>query len=118
MDYYFSGNGHKNAGLSDTYLKFNYKATSSCSVGLAFHQFFSVGDVFQGTKEFNKNIGQELDLSFTHQINKMATLAGGYSFYINNSTLNYLKNTPNGKDYQQWGWLTLNITPAFFKTKF
>ncbi|KXK43900.1 MAG: hypothetical protein UZ11_BCD004000337 [Bacteroidetes bacterium OLB11] len=119
MDYYYSGNTHKNAGLSDTYLKLNYKSKDGHGFSAAFHQFYTPNQVIDTSKKvYNGDLGQELDLSFSYKINKFATLMGGYSFYLNTPTLNYLKSVPLGKEYQQWAWLSLNVNPTFIKSKF
>lgn len=117
MDYFYSGNGHKNVGLSDNYLKLNY-ARNNYSINLALHQFFATASILEGNIDKNKNLGQEMDLTVLYKINPVVSLVGGYSFFINSSTLNYLKDVPTANSYQQWAWVSLNITPKFFKSKF
>lgn len=117
MDYYHVGYSHGNVGLSDNYLNIHYKHGKGYSIGLAFHQFFTPNKVGKENHGYPKNMGQEADLSFGYTINKYANLVGGYSFYLNNPTVNFLKNTPEGKNYQQWAWLSLNITPTLFQAK-
>ena len=118
MDYYFAGNGHRNAGLWDNYGTATFKTSELLSLNLAAHQFFSSGNVAEAGKEYDKNLGQEADLGFQYRINKFADLAGGYSFYLVTPTLSHLKSTPHANDMQHWLWLTLNVTPEFFKAKF
>ena len=118
MDYFYAGNAHKNAGISDNYLKANFKSAKGFGLNMAFHQFVVPNKVSDGITKLSKNLGQELDMTFTYKINKFAGVMGGYSFYITNPTINFLKNTPNARVYQQWMWLGLNITPTFFKTNF
>ena len=118
MDYYFAGNGHRGAGLSDNYLKIAYKMKPELAFSLAIHQFFSPNTIVNNTTEYNTNLGQEFDLGFSYKINKFASMTGGYSAYATTPSINYLKNTPNGNDLQHWAWLSLNITPTFFETKY
>ena len=118
MDYYYAGNSHNTAGLSDTYLKANFKGKQGYSIQLAFHQFATPNKIHETLDKYKKDLGRELDLTLIYPINKFATFAGGYSFYLNTSTLSYLKNVPHTPKYQQWAWLALNITPASFKTRF
>ncbi|MCO5249343.1 MAG: alginate export family protein [Chitinophagales bacterium] len=118
MDYFYSGNGHSNVGLSDSYLKINYKGKQNYNINLAVHQFATSNQVTDFTGNYKKNLGQEADLSFSYKLNKFSTVMGGYSFYINTPTLSYLKNVPNSQKYQQWGWVSINITPTLFHTKF
>lgn len=118
MDYYFVGNGHRNAGLWDNYLTAAFKTSQRLSLNLAAHQFFSSGDVTEAGKEYDKDLGQEADFGFQYRINGFAGLAGGYSCYLVTPTLSYLKATPRANDMQHWLWLTLNVAPDFFTTKF
>lgn len=118
MDYFYAGNLHKSAGLSDTYLKLSYKSTEKrYSILMVIHQFATGNTILAGTKKYAKNLGQEMDLSFTYNINKFLGIMGGYSFYITSPTIKYLKNTPTARVYQQWAWMALNINPTFYKSK-
>lgn len=116
MDYYYVGNPHKNAGISDTYLKLNFAAKNGHAINMALHQFFTPNKVTDGLKQFKKNLGQEMDLMYSYKLNEVSKITGGYSFYLTTSTLNYLKNTLNAGKYQQWFWLSINFTPTFLKT--
>jgi len=118
MDYYYAGSGHKGAGLSDNYLKIAFKPKSTLLLSLALHQFFTPSVIKDNSTEYNKNLGQELDLGFSYKINKFAAITGGYSAYLTTPTINYLKNTPSANKLQNWVWLGLNVTPTFFETKY
>lgn len=119
MDYYYVGNAHKNVGLFDNFVKVNYKTAKGNMVNLAFHQFFTPNTVLDNTNhEYRKNLGQEVDLSFSYKVYPFVNLSGGYSFYLVTPTVNYLKNTPTAHTYQQWFWLSLKVTPTLLKSKF
>lgn len=118
MDYYYAGNAHGNVGLSDSYLKLNYKWKKGLTVNLAIHQFLTPNSIADNIKNHNHNLGQELDLTASYNIYKFINISGGYSFYLSTPTLNLLKNTLTANIYQQWAWLSLNINPTLFKTKF
>ena len=118
MDYFYSGNGHGNVGLSDTYLKVNYKGKQGYNINLAVHQFATPNQIKDIFKTYKSNLGQEVDLTVSYKLNKFAAIMGGYSFFINSPSLSYLKNVPNSQKYQQWGWVSINITPTLFHTKF
>ena len=118
MDYFYVGNPHKNVGISDSYLKLNYTSEKNTSANLTIHQFFTPNNVINGTKEYEKNLGQEFDISFSHKLNKFTTFVGGYSFYLTTPTIHYLKNKINDHKYQQWFWVSLNINPTIFKNNF
>ena len=118
MDYFYVGNPHKNAGLSDTYVKLHFNSEKNTSVNVVLHQFFTPNKVIESAKQYEKNLGQELDISFSNKLNKFTTFVGGYSFYLTTPTINYLKNKINGNNYQQWFWLSININPTIFKNNF
>jgi hypothetical protein len=117
MDYYYAGNGHSNAGLSDSYLKVGFKTEKGFGLNLIVHQFFTVNKVESLTQNYDANLGQEIDLLFNYKINKFVSILGGYSFYITTPTINYLKNVVNGKSYQQWAWFALNVNPTLLKIR-
>lgn len=117
MDYFYVGNAHGNVGLSDTYLKLNYKNDKGLSLGAVFHQFFTPNNISLDSENYSKDLGQELDFTFGYTLNRFASLAGGYSFYLNTSTVDYLKNVGDAGRYQQWAWLSVNITPRIFTAK-
>lgn len=118
MDYYYVGNGHKNAGLSDTYIKANYKSDKGITAAITLHQFFTPNKIANSTTTYKKNLGQELDLMLSKKINKIINFSGGYSFYLAGPTINYLKNTSTAHKYQQWLWFGINVTPTLIKAKF
>ncbi|MCO6497633.1 MAG: alginate export family protein [Chitinophagaceae bacterium] len=117
MDYFANGSSVKGAGLADNYLKANYKANEKLSLMVTLHQFTTPNEVRGLTESYSKSLGQEADLSFALKLNKFTTMAGGYSFYLTNNTLRFLKNAFFARGYQQWAWLTFNVNPVFFKTK-
>lgn len=117
MDYFYVGNTHGNVGLSDTYLIVNYKNDKNLSLEVAFHQFFTPNTIHSSSENYSKNLGQEVDFTFGYPLNKFATLVGGYSFYLNTSSIDYLKNVANAGRYQQWAWLSVNVTPKIFTAK-
>lgn len=117
MDYYYAGNAHRSAGISDSYLKVNLKTKKNFSLGLVLHQFLTPNKVQGITGSYDSNLGQEMDLTVSYKINNFVSLAGGYSFYLATPTVKFLKGVPNGMVYQQWAWIALNITPTFFEYK-
>ncbi|MCZ2141053.1 MAG: alginate export family protein [Bacteroidia bacterium] len=129
MDYYFVGNPHKGAGLSDNYIKFAHKLPNT-TLQIVFHQFFTPNNITDVGYNYSKNLGQECDVTVTYKINKFASIVGGYSFYLSNNTTAFLKgniatNTTtqsiiDSKDiaYQQWFWLSINVSPTMLISNF
>ncbi len=128
MDYYFAGSGHNNQGLQDIYLKLKYKQ-EKCSVGLDAHLFSATANVLDKKnfavnktyKTLNSNLGTELDLTFTYNLNKAVALQAGYSYYLVTETTAAVKNiykldgTPDDRQPASWAYLMLTFKPNFMK---
>lgn len=118
MDYFFAGSSHKNAGLLDNYFTLQVKATSKLNTTIAIHQFSTTNKVNNINVALKKNLGQEADISFAYKPNSFTSIIGGYSFYLTTPTIHFLKNTTGSKDYQQWLWISVNVSPTIFISKF
>ena len=57
MDYYYVGNGHKNSGLGDIYLKTVIKPNTNLTFGLAVHQFLSPVEI----KDVEEEVVEEIN---------------------------------------------------------
>lgn len=119
MDYFYVGNGHANVGLMDLYFNIGYKTSAKTTLGLNTHIFRSAGKILDAkNKEMSKNLGGELDFTFTKQILPTVGLTGGYSTFLHTASLRTIKNTPNARNWQDWLWLSINISPKIFSAKF
>lgn len=117
MDYYYVAGAHK-IGLADAYLNLALRRSEKTSLALAGHFFNAAGNVYHLGKKMSKNLGGEVDLTLHHQIFPMVALSGGYSVYLHTPTLRIIKNTPDARDFQDWLWLSVNINPKIFITRF
>ncbi|MBS1643097.1 MAG: alginate export family protein [Bacteroidetes bacterium] len=118
MDYFYAGNAHKNSGLMDFYFKSGYKSNAKWLLGFALHQFVSPNTLFDGSKNLSSNLGEELDFDFAYSIHKYVKLVGGYSMYATTSSLNFLKSVNPAHTIQNWLWVSINITPNIFNSKY
>lgn len=118
MDYYYCGNTHKGVGLSDNFLRMNFKSEQGLGIDVALHQFFTPNTITNMGVSYSKNLGQEVDILVTQKINKYASATGGYSFYVTTASTNYLKGVSPAKRIQNWFFISLNINPIFFKSFF
>ena len=119
IDYFYVGNGHANVGLMDLYFNIGYKTSAKTTLGLNTHIFRSAGKILDAkNKEMSKNLGGELDFTFTKQILPTVGLTGGYSTFLHTASLRTIKNTPNARNWQDWLWLSINISPKIFSAKF
>jgi len=111
MDMYYVGGRHENSvGLNDIFLTVNYTISDKVFITLDAHAFSAHADVYDATKtKMNKNLGQELDLTFGYTFNKSLSLQGGYSQYFSTSTLNYLHKVIDPKPLQNWAYLMLIV---------
>ncbi len=117
MDYFYAGNGHKGAGLWDNYVKLTYKPHKKWQLALTGHQFHAPFGIINGTDRLSEDLGQEIDFDIAFTINKFVKLTGGYSIYLVNNSIRYLKNITRSERDQHFGWISLNITPTFFQLK-
>lgn len=113
MEYFYIGkNPHEYVGLSDNYLKLDY-FFKDYRLSIGVHQFVSPTSIYENGEKLSNNLGQEVDFSFLYRMNKFINVTGGYSFYLTTDGLNAIKGVPDAKNFQQWGWLSIIVTPRF-----
>lgn len=117
MDYYYTGNAHKNTGLGDAYLKARYKPDARWMLALTAHQFVSPVSLKEGAKALSANLGQEFDLDVNYTIHPYVSLAGGYSVYAVTPSTRFLKAVTSSDPLQHWVWCTLNVSAEILKLK-
>lgn len=67
--------------------------------------------------DLKKELGHEFDVELTAKIKKDVTLKAGYSTILGTETLDRIASG-NHKEWQDWAWLQLNISPSMiFSTK-
>lgn len=64
----------------------------------------------------SKSLGHEFDLKLSCKPLKDLTLSAGYSFMLGTESMDVVKGG-NHKSWQDWAWLSLNISPRIFSTK-
>lgn len=123
MDYFYGSSSHKNVGLWDSYLNFNFNPSNNFNGQIALHHFESAGKVldFSGNKA-GSSLGNEADLTFNYLVMKEVKLSGGYSQMFTNTSMKYVKNISAAqtmKPVQNWIWLSINFNPhvLIFKSK-
>lgn len=115
MDYFYVSSKHKNVGLWDSYLNFNFNPTKQFAWQIALHHFESTGKIIDYNQVKVKNtLGNEVDLTFSYNIMNDVKLTGGYSQMFTNPSMKYVKDisaNQNMKQVQNWVWISFNITP-------
>ena len=63
-----------------------------------------------------RGLGHEFDLHLTTKLMKDVTLQAGYSVMRGTDMMDYAKGG-NRRSWQDWAWVSLNINPRIFSTK-
>ena len=99
-------------GLQDIQAGITAKASKKTSLLLNYHYFSTA----QKAANDKKSLGHEIDLQVTTTLMKNVTLMAGYSTMFGTETMDIVKGG-NHKSWQDWAWVTLNINPRIFSTK-
>lgn len=118
MDYFYASafvNG-VNPGLWDNQVNVAYKPSKKVNLSLAYHYFSITGEVYENGRETDRGLGSELDFQVDWTIMKDVKLSAGYSTMLGTHTMQVVKGG-NPSHWQDWGWLSLNINPTVFISK-
>ena len=99
-------------GLQNLYAGISWSPVKPLSADAAIH-FFSTAAPVQDAK---KALGHEMELEVTWTIVPSVSLSAGYSFMQGTETMSILKRSADNNRLH-WGWLMLNVTPTFFKSR-
>lgn len=116
MDYFYASaylNGLA-VGLQDIQAGVDFKASEKTSLMLNYHYFATASEL--AVEMLDKGLGHELDFQLTTKLMKDVTLTAGYSFMIGTETMDCVKGGDHDS-WQDWAWVSLNISPRIFSTK-
>lgn len=120
MDYFFAS-GFKpgfNPGLIDNQIGFYYKTSNKVDMSLNYHYFLVAEEVYKANNDLiSKNLGSEVDLQLNWSIAPDVKLMGGYSFMVGTPTMELIKGGSFKNNWQDWGWISINISPRVFTSK-
>lgn len=120
MDYYYASGFLSNMapGLWDNQLGASFKANTAVTLQGNIHLFSTTTDPKERwlTSTLGKSMGSEMDLSFDWLIRKDVRLSGGYSVYFGTPTMEMYKGGSEDS-WQDWGWVSLNVNPRVFISK-
>lgn len=116
MDYFYVGNPAGNVGLTDLYLKLNFKLSAKSNLLAHGHYFMSQATILEGGEEADSYLGTELDLVFNSNIDKGVNLKVGFSAMDPSDTMGLIKDGDASK-MTFWGWTMLTIKPVLFESK-
>jgi hypothetical protein len=120
MDYFYASKfigKNMNPGLWDNQLSIAYKPSKKVNLSLAYHYFSITSDIeVRPGEEASRGLGSELDFQVDWEIMKDVKLSAGYSTMLAGETMEVVKGGSKSS-WQDWGWLSLNINPRVFMTK-
>lgn len=114
MDYYPSGN----AGLWNHALSINYIPAKKIILEASAHWFLAGHTFEKNGVIYQQNLGQEIDVNFVYNLNAFTGFSAGYSVYFANKNIEALKSVNQVKPWQDWFWISLNVSPELFKARF
>jgi hypothetical protein len=99
-------------GLQNAFVGGYVKPIQGLHVGLSYHY------LAMSTKlpDMDKKLGHEFELTASYQIIKEVKVSAGFSYMTGTKTMERLKRASDDGNLK-WGWLSLNITPRIFTTK-
>lgn len=113
MDYFYVGNHANSVGLVDVFAEIGTKLGEKSSLTAYLHNFSAQAEIGQGIE---KQLGTEIDLVYTHKLNKDVAIGAGYSQMFASEGLEVLKSNADGNG-NNWAWLMLTIKPTLFSSK-
>ena len=99
-------------GLQNLYTDIEYKPVKPLAIKASYHYLATSVTL----KNLNRSLGHEIELSADYRFIPFAKLSAGYSFMVGTDTMKALKRTSDSGRLH-WAWLSLNITPRIFSTK-
>lgn len=118
MDYFYASDfaAGFNPGLWDNHLSISFKPCKKAGLDLTYHYFSTTTDIEVNGESYDKGLGSEVDLQLNIDLMKDVKLSAGYSFMTGTDTMDMVKGGDHDS-WQDWGWISLNINPRIFFTK-
>lgn len=106
-------------GLIDHYATVIAKAKKNLKLETGFHLFFTDKNIIRNDIDYGKNLGTELNLLLTYQLNNITTIQGGYCKYfsINNTLLAKDLNLDTGFRSPHFAYVMISFRPTFLNSK-
>jgi hypothetical protein len=118
MDYFYASSfilGQR-PGLWDNQLGVSCKASPKTTLALNVHHFQTTTDVYLIDQKLKRSLGTEVDFQVTWNVMRDVTFTGGYSTMFGNDSMKAVKGGDPSK-WNDWAWISLNINPRIFVTK-
>ena len=122
MDYFYVGNGHgqngNTSGLIDLQLKGNFKAGKG-RFAVAAHNFMSPVDVLDPASPSNtlsRQLGVEIDLTYTINIVPSVNVQCGYSHMFATESMEAIKGGGYANKLNNWAFIMVGFKPQVLNT--
>jgi hypothetical protein len=121
MNYYNLAASTNHLGLVDIYPRLIWSPSEKHQVYATYHFFSLAQDIgtTQGTPStnYNKNIGGELDISYTYKFDRSFNISAYFGYYFATETTEYLKNIPKGESTSPyWASIMFTFKPVLFRS--
>jgi hypothetical protein len=119
MDYFYASPfaGGLNPGLWDNQIGIAYKASPKVTLMLNYHNFQSTTDIFVAEfEQEERDLGSEIDFQINWNVMKDVSFMGGYSRMFGSEAMKVAKGGDPSKA-QDWIWVSLNVNPKVFVSK-
>ena len=121
LNYVVTPASTKYGGLMNPFVKLGAKFNKKNNLTVFFQMLQSAKDVADPVNAgefYDKNLGSELDLIYTHKIRKDINIKAGYHIAFPSKTMEIFKGVEPGTcETPQWFWLMLTIKPTLFSSK-
>lgn len=109
-----------NGGIVDAFISLKWIFVENANIGADLHFFRLQNNVIDKTSlvlaYYSKGLGQELDLNFSWDINKIFNIKGGYSIYLSTDTMDKLQDVYENARFPNWAWVMITAKPVFLDT--
>lgn len=117
MDHFALPEKH-GAGINDLLLRANIGIGKKGEVEATLHQFNLPQEYLSNGTKVDRNLGQEVDLTYTYKLDKDILLKAGFSTFFYTESMEQLKGiVPGGGNTALFGWLMLVVKPTLFSAK-
>ena len=99
-------------GLQNAYVGGCVKPLKGLRLGFDYHYLATATKL----SEMDKTLGHEIELRASYQLMKDASVSMAYSYMTGTETMERLKRASNDGSLR-WGWISLNVSPRIFSTK-
>lgn len=99
-------------GLQNAYIGGSYRPIKALDLSTSYHYFATATKL----EDMGKTLGHEWELQVRYALTRDVAMSAGLSLMWGSETMDRLKRSGN-ENSLRWGWISLNINPRIFTTK-